>query len=94
VQEALGRAASGRSVLVVAHRLSTVRGADVVAVVQGGRVAESGTHAQLLAAGGAYQALVRRQLLMGDGDDGGGGAGGGDAGGQDAEQGAAVADGA
>lgn len=51
VQEALDRAVVGRSVVMIAHRLSTVLGADVVLVVEGGRVVEQGTHAQLVASG-------------------------------------------
>lgn len=50
------------TILVVAHRLSTVRSADAIAVVQGGRVVETGTHRELLSRGGAYAALVRAQL--------------------------------
>jgi ABC-type multidrug transport system ATPase subunit len=73
VQEALDRASAGRSVLVIAHRLSTVQAADCVVVVQEGRVAEQGTHSELLAAGGVYQQLVRRQLFAGSGARGGGG---------------------
>ena len=48
VQEALDRAAQGRTVLVVAHRLSTVQNADQVVVLQDGAIAEQGTHSQLL----------------------------------------------
>ena len=62
VQEALDRTMSGRTVLVIAHRLSTVQGASRIVVVQGGGVAEQGTHDELLARGGAYAALVKRQL--------------------------------
>eukprot|EP00878_Enallax_costatus_P041044 GHUV01047494.1.p1 GENE.GHUV01047494.1~~GHUV01047494.1.p1 ORF type:complete len:568 (+),score=162.46 GHUV01047494.1:219-1922(+) len=65
VQQALQEAARNRSVLVIAHRLSTVTGSDVVAVVQQGRVVESGTHSSLLAAGGAYSQLVQRQVFGG-----------------------------
>lgn len=65
VQEALERVASGRTVVVIAHRLSTVQTADEVAVVAGGLLVERGSHEALLAAGGAYAALVRRQLLGG-----------------------------
>jgi ABC-type multidrug transport system fused ATPase/permease subunit len=66
VQEALQEAACHRSVLVIAHRLSTVTGADVVAVVEGGRVVESGTHGELVGAGGVYSQLVRRQVFAAD----------------------------
>jgi ABC-type multidrug transport system fused ATPase/permease subunit len=58
----LDRLRPQRTVLVVAHRLSTVRHADLIAVVEDGRVVEQGTHAGLLARGGAYAALVRAQL--------------------------------
>ena len=73
VTQALERAAVGRTVLVIAHRLSTVHSASRVAVVAGGLVAEQGTHDALLAAGGAYAALVRRQLLSGQAPGEGGG---------------------
>jgi ABC transporter fused permease/ATP-binding protein len=65
VQEALGRLMKGRTSIVIAHRLSTVIGADRVVVVDGGQVAESGTHAELIARGGAYARLVERQVLRG-----------------------------
>ena len=52
----------GRTVLVIAHRLSTVKSADMVAVVSDGQIAESGTHDELLDLDGIYTALVRRQL--------------------------------
>jgi ABC-type multidrug transport system fused ATPase/permease subunit len=63
VQQALQEAARNRSVMVIAHRLSTVTGADVVAVIQSGCVVESGTHSSLMAAGGAYSQLVQRQVF-------------------------------
>jgi ATP-binding cassette subfamily B protein len=62
VQEALDAAARGRTTLSIAHRLSTVIGADVIHVVDGGRIVESGTHQELLAAGGLYAELAREQL--------------------------------
>ncbi|MFN8719508.1 MAG: ABC transporter ATP-binding protein [Rhodospirillales bacterium] len=57
VQEALARLATGRTTLVIAHRLSTVRAADRICVVEDGRVIEEGTHAALLARGGRYADL-------------------------------------
>jgi ATP-binding cassette subfamily B protein len=62
VQEALDAAARGRTTLTVAHRLSTVIGADVIHVVDAGRIVESGSHAELLAAGGLYASLAAEQL--------------------------------
>lgn len=52
----------GRTVLVIAHRLSTVKSADTVAVISEGQIAESGTHDELLNKDGIYTTLVRRQL--------------------------------
>lgn len=52
----------GRTVLVIAHRLSTVQSADTVTVISNGEIAESGTHEDLLRKDGIYTALVRRQL--------------------------------
>ncbi|VXC03203.1 Putative multidrug export ATP-binding/permease protein [Microbacterium sp. 8M] len=62
VQEALDEAAKGRTTLTIAHRLSTVIGADVIHVVQDGRIVESGTHAELLAQGGLYADLAAQQV--------------------------------
>lgn len=59
VQVALDAARAGRTTITIAHRLSTVRDADVIAVLDGGRVVEHGSHAELLARGGAYARLVR-----------------------------------
>jgi ATP-binding cassette subfamily B protein len=61
IQDALARAAEGRTVIMIAHRLSTVAGADRIVVLEDGRVAEQGSHADLLARGGRYAALWRRQ---------------------------------
>ena len=60
VQDALERLAEGRTTIAIAHRLSTVRDADQIVVLDRGRVAEIGTHLELLAAGGRYAALVSR----------------------------------
>lgn len=57
IQRALRRLASGRTVLMIAHRLSTIVGADNIVVLDGGHVAEQGTHEQLLAAGGLYSRM-------------------------------------
>lgn len=62
VQEALGEALEGRTALVIAHRLSTVRAADLILVVEGGRIVERGTHDSLLAAEGRYAELYRTQF--------------------------------
>ncbi|TDK97818.1 ABC transporter ATP-binding protein [Mycobacterium paragordonae] len=61
IQEALSEVAGGRTVLVIAHRLSTIRGADNIVVLDGGRIAESGKHADLLAAGGSYARLWQQE---------------------------------
>ncbi|GLT43015.1 hypothetical protein SLA2020_169920 [Shorea laevis] len=62
VQDAMDSLMRGRTVLVIAHRLSTVQSADSVAVVSDGQIAEIGTHDELLCKDGIYTALVRRQL--------------------------------
>jgi ATP-binding cassette subfamily B protein len=70
VQEALKIALSGRTSLVIAHRLSTVREADMILVVDGGRIVEQGGHSELLAADGVYAELYRTQFEhQGDDDD-------------------------
>src|SRR4051812_10981686 len=63
VQRALDAALAGRTSLVIAHRLSTVRDADLILVVEAGRIVQRGPHAQLLAQGGLYADLYRTQFL-------------------------------
>ena len=62
VQEALERLMQGRTTLVIAHRLSTIEHADRVVALDGGKLAEQGTHAELLAAGGLYARLHAMQF--------------------------------
>ncbi|WP_373298348.1 ABC transporter ATP-binding protein [Nakamurella endophytica] len=62
VQQALAAALAGRTSLVIAHRLSTVRAADLILVVEHGQVVESGTHDELVARGGLYADLYRTQF--------------------------------
>ncbi|XP_034090445.1 mitochondrial potassium channel ATP-binding subunit [Gymnodraco acuticeps] len=65
VQEALDRATTGRTVLIIAHRLSTIKGADLICVMSNGRIVEAGSHLELLAKGGLYSDLIRRQRAEG-----------------------------
>ncbi|KAF5794016.1 putative bacterial ABC-type protein transporter [Helianthus annuus] len=62
VQDAMESLMKGRTVLVIAHRLSTVQSADTVAVVSDGKIVEQGTHDDLLSKDGIYTALVKRQI--------------------------------
>jgi len=63
IQEALQRLLAKRTAVVIAHRLSTVRNADLICVVQAGRIVERGTHEELLARGGLYRELYDRQFV-------------------------------
>ncbi|MCC7372973.1 MAG: ABC transporter ATP-binding protein [Chloroflexi bacterium] len=65
VQEAIVEALAGRTALVIAHRLSTIRAADLILVIEDGRVVERGQHTDLLAAGGRYAELYRTQFSEG-----------------------------
>lgn len=66
IQQSLDELCKGRTTLVVAHRLSTIRNADEIAVVLGGRITEQGTHDQLIAAGGTYEKLYSLQFREND----------------------------
>lgn len=70
LERSLGAVLAGRTVVAVAHRLHTAHDADVVAVVEGGRVTEYGSHHDLVAAGGAYAALWRSWRDEGEGEAG------------------------
>ena len=67
VQAALGEALAGRTAVVIAHRLSTIRAADLILVVEDGRVVERGSHTDLLAAGGRYAELYETQFATQEG---------------------------
>ncbi|MBO0764809.1 MAG: ABC transporter ATP-binding protein [Hyphomicrobiaceae bacterium] len=68
IQRALSQLTNGRTTLVIAHRLATILRADLIHVVEGGRVIESGTHAELLRANGAYARLYHLQFENEDGN--------------------------
>ncbi len=63
IQDALERLLEGRTAFVIAHRLSTIRRADLICVIDEGRIVERGTHEELLALGGLYRDLYERQFL-------------------------------
>ena len=64
VQDALDKAREGRTSIVIAHRLSTIYNADRIVVIKGGKVAEVGTHSELLAMKGLYYNLNRYQMII------------------------------
>jgi len=68
IQEALARLLSGRTALIIAHRLSTVRNADRIYVIDQGRIVEQGTHEALLRQGGLYRDLYEQQFIEAPGD--------------------------
>jgi ATP-binding cassette, subfamily B, bacterial MsbA len=69
IEDALGRLLVGRTTLIIAHRLSTVRRADRLLVLDQGRIVEEGSHSELLARGGLYARLYQRQFREGDAAD-------------------------
>ena len=64
VQEALDKAREGRTTIVIAHHLSTIQTADVIASIDGGQIAEMGTHAELMDRVGIYYELVTAQVCV------------------------------
>jgi ATP-binding cassette subfamily B protein/subfamily B ATP-binding cassette protein MsbA len=62
VQASMAELLAGRTTFVIAHRLSTIRRADLILLMEDGRIVERGTHASLLAARGTYYDMVRRQM--------------------------------
>ena len=68
IQDAFGRLMKGRTSFIVAHRLSTIRDADVILVMRGGHIVESGNHDRLLAAGGEYAKLYHSQFEAAEND--------------------------
>jgi ATP-binding cassette subfamily B protein len=63
IQKSLDELSVGRTTITVAHRLSTIRNADVIAVVEGEQITETGTHEELMQKGGAYAKLCEAQSL-------------------------------
>ena len=63
IQASFDELAKGRTTIIIAHRLSTVRDADRIVVIEGGKIMETGTHEELLSAGGRYANLYNTQKI-------------------------------
>jgi ATP-binding cassette subfamily B protein len=70
VQRGLSQAMKGRTVLVIAHRLSTVQEADLILVMEGGQIVQQGSHEHLMQTGGRYRELCERQMIRSSADRG------------------------
>ena len=68
----MDKAREGHTTIVIAHRLSTIQTADVIAVIEGGRVVEMGTHTELMNKGGLYYELVTAQTIEAEEEKSGG----------------------
>jgi ATP-binding cassette subfamily B protein/subfamily B ATP-binding cassette protein MsbA len=64
IQQSLGQLMKGRTSFVIAHRLSTIAGADLIVVIENGCVIQTGTHGELMTAGGRYRNMVEQQIRM------------------------------
>jgi ATP-binding cassette subfamily B protein/subfamily B ATP-binding cassette protein MsbA len=70
IQASMATLLAGRTTFVIAHRLSTIRRADLILLMEDGRIIERGTHTELMARGGTYRAMVQRQMAAERKDDG------------------------
>jgi len=64
IQQSLATLMRGRTSFVIAHRLSTISRADVIVVIENGRISQTGTHAELMSKGGKYRTMVEQQIHM------------------------------
>ena len=64
IQQSLGELMRGRTRFVIAHRLSTIASADIIVVLENGRISQTGSHAELMSQGGKYRAMVEQQIRM------------------------------